>query len=329
MLYYDNLEDIIFDRHNTYEADELIIISGYLGPYPVGRLEEMPFDTTVVYGMYPAHGIGERLHSSLTGMQNRIANINILYSGLQVHAKCYIWKKNGEIVHALIGSANFSSNGLRSPYREVLTEADSSTYAELDIYMTSVLDGATPCLDVIIAAGVPRQPQQVYTRTTDYCRMTLLDPRTGETPSTSGLNWGQNPENHTTKNDAYIPVRAGHIRTYSDIFLPKSDFSSISQGGRVQRHNDAIEMLWDDGTVMNGLFEGNYEIQDVNYPKQISSFPEKSILGTYIRNRIGVDSEAFVNTQDLIDYGRTHIDISLLEEGIYYLDFSVPPVNGD
>lgn len=325
MIYYTNLEEVIFQRHQTYDTDELIIISGYLGPNPVEQLDSLPFNTKVVYGMYPAHGIGVQLHNSLKSIQERSNKVNIYYSSLQVHSKCYIWMSNGNIIHALIGSANFSSNGLRTPYREVLTESDPSTYNELKNYIDSVLTDATLCSSIAenaAQATIRRQPDPL--RSTDYCRMTLLDPRTSNTPNTSGINWGQNPENHTTPDDAYIPVRAEHIRTYPELFLPKANFSAISQGGRVQRHNDAIEILWDDGTIMNGLFEGNYDINGVNYPKQISSFPEKSTLGSYLRNRLGVASGAFVNTQDLINYGRTHIDISLLEEGIYYFDFSVP-----
>lgn len=45
-----------------------------------------------------------------------------------------IYGKDGLIVDALIGSANFSRNGLATPDREVLVEADSSVYGQLQDY---------------------------------------------------------------------------------------------------------------------------------------------------------------------------------------------------
>jgi FAD/FMN-containing dehydrogenase len=46
------------------------------------------------------------------------------------------WKHNGEIVHALVGSANFSTNGLTTPYREILAETTRDTFKPLDDYIT-------------------------------------------------------------------------------------------------------------------------------------------------------------------------------------------------
>lgn len=81
-----------------------------------------------------------------------------------------------------------------------------------------------------------------------------------------------------------------------------------------------------DGTKMTGLLEGSVVKKEdgktVLYPKQISSSPQKSILGEYIRKRLGVEKEEPITMKDLDKYGRTSIDVSLLGEGIYYFDFS-------
>jgi hypothetical protein len=74
---------------------------------------------------------------------------------------------------------------------------------------------------------------------------------------------------------------------------------------------------------MEGLLEGNYEIGELTYPKQISSFPLKRILGEYIRQRIGVPNGARITRRNLENYGRTTIDVSLIGQGLYYFDFSV------
>ena len=75
---------------------------------------------------------------------------------------------------------------------------------------------------------------------------------------------------------------------------------------------------------MKALLEGVYNDKknNIKYPKQISSFPEKATLGLYLRNRIGVGEEDLVSKNDLEVYGRTNVEVSLIEEGLYYFDFS-------
>ena len=73
---------------------------------------------------------------------------------------------------------------------------------------------------------------------------------------------------------------------------------------------------------MDGSLEGNNIIDGVTYPKQLTS-RVKSDFGLYIRQRIGVGSGQPVRRRDLEAYGRTDVDVLLLGEGIYELDFSV------
>ena len=157
----------------------------------------------------------------------------------------------------------------------------------------------------------------------DICSMTLLD-RNGEVPSTSGLNWGQNPRNHTRPNDAYIPVRTRHIRNFPELFPPKQlNPLNVNAGGRIQRHNDAVEIIWDDGVNMEVLLEGSQPIDGITYPKQISSFPVKSELGEYFRHRLSVPLDQPVRRHHLENYGRTDVAVSLISEGVYNFNFSV------
>ena len=317
MLYTENLEEIIFHRHEIHESDEFIVLSGYLGPTPVARLKQLPFNSTVIYGMYGSEGIKPMLHNSLTSIHNDIDKLNIFYSQLPVHSKCYVWRKQGEIIHALVGSANFSTNGLTTPYREVLAETTYDTFRPLNTYIQHILNNSISCLEI----GSQRIIDNFIT--TDFCDMTLLG-IDGEVQNAAGLNWGQNPSNHTTPNDAYIPIRAQHIRDYPNFFQPKQlNPQHTDTRGRMQRHNDSIEIIWDDGTTMEGLLEGSQPINGIIYPKQISSFPEKSQLGEYIRNRIGVPLGQPVRKHHLERYGRTDIEISLLGEGVFKFDFSV------
>lgn len=317
MLYTEDLEELIFHRHEIHESDELIVLSGYLGPSPVARLEQLPFNSTVIYGMYGSEGIKPTLHHSLLKIQNSIDNLDVFYSQLPVHSKCYAWRRRGEIIHALVGSANFSTNGLSTPFREVLAETTYDTFRPLNAYIQHVLNNSISCLEI----GKERMVENVVNL--EFCSMTLLG-RDGEVQNAAGLNWGQNPNNHTTPNDAYIPIRAEHIRAYQHLFPPKQlNPQHVDGRGRLQRHNDAIEIIWDDGLTMEGLFEGSQPVEGVIYPKQISSFPIKAQLGEYIRSRIGVPLGQPVRRHHLERYGRTDITVSLLAEGVYKFDFSV------
>lgn len=323
MLFNTNLEEIIFHRHQTHPSDELIILSGYVGPNPIARLRELPFNATVIFGMYGDRGIQEKLHKALISHQNNISNINIYYSNIPVHSKCYIWKNQNTVQHALIGSANFSTNGLSTPYREVLAETTYDTFQPLDEYINKVMENSVICTEIELrlqrGASIEERPNiQV---STDFCRMTLLD-RSGQVPSASGLNWGQGQGN-VRPNDAYIAIRKDYIREYPTLFPPKQNFSQIvSTEGRITRHNDKVEIIWDDGTIMDGLLEGNQVENGIMYPKNFSTSPNKDILGKYIRNRIGVELGQPITLDDLNRYGRTHIDVSLLEDGVYSFDFA-------
>lgn len=323
MLFNSNLEEIIFNRHHTFQSDELVVLSGYLGPNPVARLETLPFNSKVIYGMYGDKGIQNSLHNALLHIHNNVPHVNIYYSQIPIHSKCYIWKNHNNIQHALIGSANFSTNGLTTPDREILAETTYDTFQPLNDYINRVLTNSILCTNAVLT----QQNQNILTTqnihaTTQFCRMSLLD-RSGNVPEKSGLNW-MFSEGHVAFNDAYIAIRKEYIRQYPHLFPPKQGFTTVTNiGGRPNRHNDIVEIIWDDGVTMDALLEGNQDENGVMYPKQFSSFPRKNLMGAYIRRRLGLPNGHFVTLADLTRYGRTHIDISLIDEGIYYFDFSV------
>lgn len=334
MLFYQNLENIIFTRNQLFRCDELIIISGYVGPTPIRKLKTLPMKSTVIYGMYGSDGIQQSLHNALVRENEEIANIDILYSTIPIHAKCYIWKSNGNVVHALVGSANFSKNGLTTPFKEVLAETTVDTFDPLDEYLKQVLQHAIKCNE---AKPKKNKTKQLAVKgaseyNADICSMPLYIVKDGvkKVPSNSGVNWGLSKLNgaHVNINDAYIRIGTDLIEHYPHLFPQKQECPSEgTKIGRVgHRHNDNIEIIWDDGTAMVGLLEGSSP-KIVNgqrrlYPKQISTTPKKSELGKYLRKRLGKSEGEEISFEDLIRYGRTTIDVSLQGEGIYYFDFS-------
>ena len=140
-------------------------------------------------------------------------------------------------------------------------------------------------------------------------RITLLD-NNDNIQEIAGLNWGQNPNNHTVTDDAYITIRSRFIRDPNNIFPPKGN-------------NNTIRIVWDDGTEMNGLLEGNQTINGQVFPKQLSSTPHKNTLGLYLKNRLNVPSGMAIEPIHLQNYGRSDIDISVLDDGSYFFDFSI------
>lgn len=130
----------------------------------------------------------------------------------------------------------------------------------------------------------------------------------GKMHQTGGLNWGSNALNHTRPYDSYIPIHIKTIRENPGLFYRKP----ISQ--------QIINFHWDDGVIMLGLFEGN---GPDGFPKQISSYPNKDILGKYFRNRLGLPSNRRINLNDLLNYGRTTVTIERINDLNYKLDFSI------
>lgn len=318
MIYTNDLKELVFNRHESIsKTDALTVLSGYVGPAPVQLLETLPFRVKVIYGMYGSDGIRPSLHGALVSVQEQASNVDIYYSKMPIHAKCYAWQLRSEIIYALIGSANFSSNGLNSAHREILAETNRDSFAALGDYIQKVLNNSISCLEVDSATVSDTQPQ-----TASVCRMTLLD-RSGEVQECAGLNWGQNPNNHTNISDAYIKIRIQDVRDFPLLFPPKQESPLHFDGrGSPRRHNDAIEIIWDDGFTMEGLLMGSQNVNGVKHPKQITSFPTAQQMGRYLRSRLGVPPESPVRRHHLDRYGRTDIEVTLTGEGLYYFDFS-------
>lgn len=333
MLYYKDLDKTIFGmQHDTASSNNIIIVSGYVGYQTIKMLCEQCSDVqiTVVYGMYGSERISQPLHQALMEVQRQYSNIVILYSTVPVHSKIYTWNCDAKIEKALVGSANFSISGMMNDYKEVLSDVEKDTYVTLKEYCDYVLSKAINCNDaevrfkkVFKASGHSKVAQPLLDK--NVCRATLLD-KNGSVSKKSGLNWGLS-KGHVSEGDAYIRITSNYIKLFPSLFPPKKYVGMDNQQskGKKNRENDEVELIWDDGEKMIGLLEGQQtkQINGLIYPKQLSTSPSKSILGKYLRKRLGVDLNHTITKSDLLRYGRTCIDISLVGEGIYYLDFSV------
>ena len=330
MLYYEHLDELVFNRTNYVKCDEIDIISGYVGPDPIQKLAQKGIKSTVVYGMFGSEGIKDALHNTLKEIDSNSESLSIMYSTIPVHSKCYVWKYKGEIQQSLVGSANFSINGLTTPMREMLAETSLDSFPTIDKYLSLVLQNSISCVCADEYASKIQTASSLYG---EVCEAPLYSIKNGIPiiPGKSGLNWGmaRYSGSHVNVNDAYIPISKAMVSNYPSLFPIKQKAPTNKEGvARLDhRHNDNIEIIWDDGTYMTGLLEGTREAtiagKTVYYPKQISTTPSKSELGEYLRNRLHVPLGKPITMQILKLYGRDSISISMQAEGVYYFDFHV------
>lgn len=346
-FYCKNLEDTIFNAHErelVETPDELIIISGYLGPAPVDRLKKLPFKTTVIAGMYKL-GVNNKLYKSLRHSMKNNPKLNVYFSNIEVHSKIYIWMKRGTPKYVLIGSANFSNNGLRTNYRESLADMDIRNTTQLLDYYNLVLSHSTETPEILL--GTPDTYKINKSNDNGKSLVVNDDINNGElsinlplyvqknnvryVPKKSGLNWGLS-NGHTAEGDAYIKIPKSLTKDVPD-FFPPYDPEYKSQNSR-RRASDPIEIIWDDGKIMEASAEGRQESPNgLWYPKQIASYSlnakkdkkisAKSILGRYIRKRMNLPVNYEIQYSDLEKYGRTSINFTKVSDGVYSADFSV------
>lgn len=345
MFSYCKLYDRVFDKN--VDADKLVIITGYIGTAIVSDLEDLPYNTEIYIGMYGSN-IGGIIHSSLLEL-NKSKKININYTNMLVHSKCYIWLKNNQIVKALIGSANFSSLALMTPLREVLGDIPTSSYEQLQVYMNLIMDDSYSVDkytgNITRVSYIDEFTKSISEKEVEISLLASKDGSaniieevtvTGDVPKGAGLNWGFSNA-LPSPNDAYIAIPSELIRNNPILFPPKSE-----------DYNEYIDAIWDDGTQMQMLMEGKQTIDGIDYPKQIGSYKSKKVLGIYLRDRIGKKigkdlileeetkeelrknvknnyakyKEKLITKEMLEEYGRNSINIKLLGEGTYYFDFS-------
>jgi hypothetical protein len=312
MLHYKNLNKLFFESVPK-QATDFIALSGFLGPDPIQKLEELPFKSTIIYGLQKENQ-KFLLHQQLLSLHNE--NRKIYYPDIACHSKCYLWLNGNIPIKGLIGSANFSSNGLYNDYRETLLEVDENQLYVMKGYIEIILNSARECNTVVVEET--EEVELAYNR--EICEMILYDPSTGQTHNGHGLNWGFANAN-VRRNDACIPIRMEHIRKYPKLFPPLQPDPESRKGTL----KEVVEYVWDDGVVMQGRLEGSQPLpnSDLKFPKQLASFPHKDEFGIYIRERLDIPLGQRILREDLVRYGRDTISFSLIEEGIYYLDFSV------
>lgn len=334
MIYYKDLENLLLTDERCNTATDIVIVSGFVGWEPLEILiKKFPtIKITLVYGMYAQYKVSSLLHNALLEINNTYDNVAILYSLVPIHSKIYFWNHNQNKLGGYIGSANFSASGLSIDYKEVLEDIETESYETWEIYYKFIIENCIPITSSQIQTLVVKREKNLALGfeeliTKNICRATLLIKKDGKliTPTGSGINWGhQNGHPSKTKSEAYITIKAEYRKHFPSMFPEKQFLNQTgeSHSGKKTRHESEFEVIWDDGTKMLCVMEGDAKKAGTIYPKQISTSPSKVELGQYLRKRLKLKEGSFVTKEHLEKYGRTHIDIQLLDDGTYYFDFS-------
>lgn len=139
-------------------------------------------------------------------------------------------------------------------------------------------------------------------------RLELYSVRDNIVSLKSGLNWCF-ANAHVKSEDAYIALTKQFFENNPSFFPPIGNI---------------INVKWDDGITMYCRLEGTQTIGGISYPKQISTYNDKSELGHYLRHRIGVSANHIITFDDLSNYGRNYIDVTCITPNRdYYFDFHI------
>lgn len=298
-------------------ADELYISTGYATPNMVLYfVSNIPDGYTVklhlIVGMVENNGISLSVHEGFKDLIKNLPSEKIsqfecsyIYKNAPVSANMYIWKKQGVPFLAFGGSANFTQSSFYLGKREIMFEinADESiqyynsfisdtiyaVHSEIEEHI--IIYSTHPILDV--------EDNIAYAlESSDLPRVKLsLLAKNGETGTASGVNWGQRKGREP--NQAYIPVSSKVKRTG---FFPPPD--------------TIFTVLTDDRKCLLLRIEQQGD-------KAITTPSNNSLLGEYIRNRIGLSNGQYVWRKDLENYGRTDVTFYKLDENQYFMDFGV------
>lgn len=321
MLHRSNLRETVLFQPARLGANELIVISGYASPsmasWHITELRGIistKIDIKVVVGMCISDGLTFSTHN---GFKNMMTEYNsglttftcqYITEGAPVHSKLYLWEKDAEPICAFIGSANYTQTAFSNLRNELITECDPREALE---YYNFLEPHSTFCNHAEIENSIVLKPTSsvltseqtnavsIQGTGIDKVHLSLLS-QNGETGFGSGINWGHRRDGTKREpNQAYIPLPSSIART-GFFPLDRKHFSVITDDGkqiilRVEQQND----------------------------KAITTPLNNSLIGEYLRGRLGVTNGAFVTKEDLQRYGRTDITFYKLDDEQFFMDFSV------
>lgn len=306
-------------------ADKLYIVSGYATPNMASWLFKYtsnmhPIDVKLIFGR-AIEGISMPIHESFIELSRnpfsksyRSFSCQYIYQNTPVNANLYLWFKGTQPYIAFAGSANFIQRAFSKSQREIMVECDPNIAAN---YFEQIEGDSIYCFNSEVEEYIPifsfynmldkfNNPELLED---NMVNLSLLNSRTGETHTTSGINWGHRLNSYNKKdgsvsqryrnpNEAYIP-------------LPKS----IAQSGFFPLGKQHFTVVTDDRKQLTLRVEQQGD-------KAITTPKSNALLGEYFRNRLGLPNGAFVRRADLERYGRTDVTFIKVDDEQYFMNFA-------
>ncbi len=306
------LTDGLFDRvllapAKNLEINRLQIVSGYatagLASRHMHELEDVAGDDVaieLIIGMTKSGGMVKAQHLAMKTLVREHPHgtrfsCRYVIRGGPVHAKVYIWMKDDHPKLAYAGSANYTAAAFREGSAQVEAMAPVDPEDAADFYKR-ILPFTENCADDVIESEIALKEEETIGRPEGAAvNLTLLSGQ-GETPRKSGINWGQREGRE--RNQAYINIPAD---------IGKSDFFPERYERFAVRTDDGKSFI-----MVRAQDEG----------KGLETPHNNSLLGKYLRERIGVRPGACVTRKHLEEYGRTDITFIKIDNETYRMDFS-------
>ncbi len=277
----------------------------------------------LLVGMTPRDGISLSNHIGFNSIlkENDFKNkfkCSYIYEKPPIHTKAYIWTKDNSFHSSFIGSANYTQQAFFNRNREILANYDNEdifayfkdlekhsiycNHSDVQEYITVLNDKEYYKVIRKKSNNDVDIDQKIVQSETDGLPSAIVSLLTSNgNPGNPGgaLNWGVRP-GRANKDEAYIPLH-GDIRKTD--FFPKKAIQ--------------FTVLTDDSKVLVCTRAQG------TYGKAIHTTQNNSLIGVYLRNRLGLQSGEMITTEHLLKYGRTDVTFYKIDEETYYMDFSV------
>lgn len=284
----------------------------------------------IILGMTKS-SLSEKKHQDICRLIERLnyssampkVTCKYICNGAEVHSKVYIWGHDyndiPDFPHiAYCGSLNYTMNAF---YKRRESVCMCNTL-EAKMYYDSLLQDTIDCFDPLVYENLknvinnPTAVENVDNSETDYnyydkmtpiqtITISLLRADGTDTGYGSGINWGIR-KNGTKRNpnQAYIPYnRQDKVPGFfPDRKSPDDENCPIFK-------------------VITKDFGSFYMRMAQQGEKALHSAENNSILGEWIRKRIGAPSGGYITKQMLELYGKTYVTFRKYADGTYLLDF--------
>ena len=303
MLEEDLFHRVLLDSATQPGINRLQIVSGFatagMADRHMEHLQKMgkAINIELIVGMTRQIGIEKAQHYAFRKLAGELPygmgfSCRYVVRGNPVHAKTYCWMREKEPCLAFVGSANYTLTAFGRGQIESMAEANQQSVME---FHRRVRRNTIDCNDGDVEQEVLLTETREITDDGESVTLSLLDKRTGKPPEKSGINWGQRSDRN--RNQAYINIPMG-----------------VGSSGFFPKRSEQFTVLADDGYsfIMVRAQDGG---------KGIHTTQDNSLLGGYLRARIGVKSGEYVTLQHLVEYGRTDITFTKIDEETYLMDF--------